>query len=748
MAIAAGDILDGRFEVGRPAGSGGMGVVHRGVDRDSGAPVAIKTVRGAGGAERFQREVEILAALRHPGIVTYLGHGRVGDELYLVMEWLEGADLGERLADAELSMGEAISVAVQVAGALGAAHKLGIVHRDIKPSNVFLVDGRTDRVVLLDYGVARRASMEALTVTGAVVGTPSYMAPEQARGGRDIDARADVYALGALLFRCLAGRPPFEGQTIEEVIAAILRRPPPRLGELIPVSRDLETLVARMLHKNPAQRPADGEAACAALVAIDATTVGPTASVRPPSSALPTVRITPLSAGHTFTGEGAAGRADPEHPTDSRTGAPVSSVGVLSFLDMSPARDQDYLCDGIAEELINTLSQLDGLRVASRSSSFQFKSEAADARAIGARLGVDAVVEGGVRKAGDRLRITVRLVDVADGYQRWSHRFDGHIEDVFAIQDQIAASLATALRGMLSTRERDALRRPGTTPDAYEHFLRGRQLYHTGTSRAFAEAERYYRRAIEIDPSYAPAYAGLAQVHAWAVEWMGAGEEVTEAADRASRQALELGPDLSEAHVARGAVLAMRRDYDGASRAYAQAIALNSGSFEAHYLYARTCFQQGRFEESVALFRRAADLRVEDVQATLLIEMPLKRLGRLEEARAGRREGIRRAERRLELDPHDTRALSLGAVALVEEGEVGRALEWAQRALASGPDETIVLANVACMYARAGEKEEALSCLEKMFGRGIGKRDWIDNDPDYDPLRDDPRFQAMLARLS
>jgi non-specific serine/threonine protein kinase len=644
-------------------------------------------------------------------------------------------------------MGEALSVAVQVAGALGAAHRQGIVHRDIKPANVYLVDGRTDRVVLLDYGVARRASMEALTVTGAVVGTPSYMAPEQARGDRDVDARADVYALGALLFRCLAGRPPFEGQTIEEVFAAILRRPAPRLGELVPVSRDLEALVARMLHKNPAQRPADGEAACAALVAIDATTAGPTASVRPPSSGLPTLRITP-SAGHTFTDEGAVGSADPGVGSDARGGTPVSSVGVLSFLDMSPARDQDYLCDGIAEELINTLSQLDGLRVASRSSSFKFKSEAADARAIGARLGVDAVVEGGVRKAGDRLRITVRLVDVADGYQRWSHRFDGHIEDVFAIQDQIAASLATALRGMLSTRERDALRRPGTTPDAYEHFLRGRQLYHTGTARAFAEAERYFRRAIEIDPGYAPAYAGLAQGHAWAVEWMGAGEEVMQAADRTSQQALELGPELSEAHVARGAVLAMRRDYDGASVAYARAIALNPGSFEAHYLYARTCFQQGRFEESVKLFRRAADLRVEDVQAILLIEMPLKRLGRLDEARASQREGIRRAERRLELDPHDSRALSLGAVALVEEGEVDRALEWARRALASGPDETIVLTNVACMYARAGMKEEALSCLEKMFGRGIGKRDWIDNDPDYDPLRDDPRFQAMLARLA
>ena len=365
-----------------------------------------------------------------------------------------------------------------------------------------------------------------------------------------------------------------------------------------------------------------------------------------------------------------------------------------------------------------------------------------------ARLGVDAVLEGGVRKAGDRLRVTVQLVDVADGYPRWSHRFDGKVEDVFDIQDQIAASVATALRGMLSSQERDALRRPGTTAEAYEHFLRGRQLFHASTVASFATAERHFRRAIEIDPSYAPAYAGLAQVYGWSVEWMGGGDAAREAADLASQRALELGPELSETHVARGAVLAMRGDYRGAEHEYEAAIRVNPSSFDAYYLFARNCFQSGKLEEAVRLFRRAADIRLEDYQSPLLLEMPLRRLGRLDEAAAARREGVRRAERQLELEPNNARALSLGACALMDEGQHERGLEWIRRAVAAGPDEPSIAVNAACAYLRAGMKEEALACLEKTFGQGRGKRDWVENDPDYESLRDDPRFQAMLAKLT
>jgi serine/threonine protein kinase/tetratricopeptide (TPR) repeat protein len=728
MPIGVGDILDGRFAIERSVATGGMGEIFRAVDRQTGTLVGVKTVRVEGGADRFQREIQILANLRHPGIVSYLAHGRIGDEFYLVMEWLEGEDLGTRLAAAELNAQEAVGVGVQVAAALEAVHRQGIIHRDIKPSNVFLVDWRLDRVKLLDYGVARQSGLEKLTWTGSVVGTPAYMSPEQARGERAIDARADVYSLGALLFHCLSGRPPFEGDNAEQVMAAALHRPAPRLGEIIDVNPELATLVGQMLEKDRRRRPADGAAVRAALASLD---------VKGLAATLPSLRNAGLSGG------GVPDRAPRErlHPVT------LSSVAVLPFLDLSPEQDQAYLCDGIAEELINTLTQLQGLRVVARSSSFQFKAESADVRAIGARLGVDAIVEGGVRKSGERLRVTVQLVDVSSSSPRWSHRFDGTLGDVFDIEDQIAAGVAVALRGMLSPQERDALRRPETTPEAYEHFLRGRQLAVELTSTSFDAAEREFRRAIELDPQYAPAHAGLAQVYSWSVEWLARGEAVRQAADRASQRALELAPELSESHVARGSVLAMESDYLGAAREFQEAIRLSPNSYDAHYLYARSCFDAGSHAESVELFRRAAELRQEDFQSAILVQWPLRHLGRHGEVPAAMQEGIRRAERQLELNPHDARALILGAVALIDQGQRERALEWGARALAAAPEEPSIIINAINLYVRAGMKEEAMVCLEKIYGRGLGKREWLDRDPDYDMLRDHPRFRALLAKV-
>ena len=721
MAARAGDILDDRFELGPVAATGGMGVVFRATDRQTGAPVAVKTLRGLEGADRFRREVQLLAGLHHPGIVAYLGHGQSSDELYLVMEWLEGEDLGGRLARGPLRVDETVSVGLQIASALSAAHAQGIVHRDIKPSNVFLADGRLDRLKLLDYGIARQSGTATLTELGMVVGTPAYMAPEQARGERGIDARADVYALGALLFHCLTGRPPFEAERWEALLAAVATRPAPRVGAYASVPRALDDLVARMLEKDPRRRPAHGRSAWAELSEVG---LGPDV----PMTA--TLAVTPI--------QGVAA-------TDQR--APLCSVAVLPFHDMSAARDQGYLCEGVAEELINTLTALSGLRVAARSSSFALRSSEADARTVGQRLGVDAVLEGGVRKAGELLRVTVQLVDVAAGSPRWSHRFDGTLDRVFEIQDQIATAVATALRGMLSPEEREALRRPEAQVEAYEHFLRGRQLLHLQTSTSLRGAEREFLRAIELDPKYAPAFAGLAQVYMWFVDWLGHGDEYRQEADRASRRALELGPELAESHVARGAYLTSACDYAGAEREYREAIRLNPRSFEAHYLLARCGVHAANYEMAVEMFRRAAELRPEDFQCCCIAEVPLMRLGRKEEAAEAHREGLRRIERHLELEPNDPRALILGAIILVSEGRRDQGFAWAERALTLAPDDPGTLLNAGCMYARAGMKDEAFACMEKSFGRGWGKRDWIQNDPDYDSLRDDPRFPALFAKL-
>jgi TolB-like protein/Flp pilus assembly protein TadD len=434
---------------------------------------------------------------------------------------------------------------------------------------------------------------------------------------------------------------------------------------------------------------------------------------------------------------------------DSRSpGHDVTSIAVLPFADMSPSRDQDYLCEGVAEEIINVLTHVKGLRVAARSASFQFRGPAVDVRAAGQQLGVAALLEGSVRKTDHRLRITVQLVDVASGYHRWSQRFDRTLDDVFAIQDEIAEAVVASLRaGNLSQRERAALRRPQTTSETYEYYLRGRQYLPRMSHPDLERSRAMFTRAIELDAGYSPAWAGLATVHATLYEWFGARNEDLEAAERASRQALDLAPALAEAHTARGFALSLSRRYDGAEREFEEAIRINPNSFDAYYYFARSSFARGDVERSADLFRAAADVRQEDFQSPTLLAQSLRMLGHAEEAHATNQEGIKRAERVLALNPVDVRALSLGSLALFMDGQVERAMDWSRKSLELYPDDMSTLVCATCLRAQAGQKEEAIDTFERLVALGWGKRDWVEHDPDYDSLRDDPRFQRLLARL-
>ena len=435
-------------------------------------------------------------------------------------------------------------------------------------------------------------------------------------------------------------------------------------------------------------------------------------------------------------------------PDVSSAGHDTSAIAVLPFADMSAGRDQDYLCEGLAEELINALTNIDGLRVVARTASFQFREAGGDIRAIGQQLGVGALLEGSVRKADERLRVSVQLIDVGTGYHRWSHRFDRTLDDVFAIQDEIAQSVAASLRGgVLSRREREALVRPQTGAAAYEYYLRGRQHLPRLTEPDLENSSEMFGRAIELDPQYGPAWAGLAIVHATKYEWFGARDDDLSRAERASQRAQELAPDLAEPHAARGFVLSLSGRYDDASREFEEAIRINPNLFDAYYYFARSSFARGDVARSAELFGQAAAVRHEDFQSAILQAQSLRMLGRVEEERAATREGIRRAEHMLVLNRLDQRALSLGSAALFHDGQVARALEWSRRALDLYPDDMGALINAACLHCKLRQKEEALKLLERVFARGWGKRDWVDHDPDYDILRDDPRFQKLVARL-
>jgi adenylate cyclase len=424
-----------------------------------------------------------------------------------------------------------------------------------------------------------------------------------------------------------------------------------------------------------------------------------------------------------------------------------AAIAVLPFTDMSPGRDQDFFCEGLAEELIDALTHVDGLRVAARASSFQFRGDH-DLREVARKLGVGSLLEGSVRKAGDRLRITVQLIDAGTGYHKWSEKFDRSAADVFAVQDEIAETVANLLRGdPLSPRERRAVRRQPTAIETYECFLRGRQRMHTLQQPHMDEARVLYQRAITLDAEYAPAWAGLATLHALLFEWWGARNEDIGEAERASRIAMDLAPDLADAHLARGYTLSNQRRYQEAEQHFEAAARINPNLFDAYYYYGRAAFAAGDIEKSVVLWRKASEVRSEDFESPLLQAQSLRKLGRVEESIAINREAVRRAERLLEVNPHDGRVLSFGSGAVYEDGQHERALEWAARAEKLYPDDMSVIINSACLQARAGDKERAMDLLERVFNKGWGKKDWVTNDPDYDNLRAEPRFVAMMARL-
>jgi TolB-like protein/Tfp pilus assembly protein PilF/class 3 adenylate cyclase len=424
------------------------------------------------------------------------------------------------------------------------------------------------------------------------------------------------------------------------------------------------------------------------------------------------------------------------------------SIAVLAFVNMSNDPDNEYFSDGVAEEIINTLAKVKALRVASRTSSFAFKGRNDDIGEIGRRLKVNTVLEGSVRKAGDKLRVTAQLVNAADGYDLWSERYDRQLEDVFEIQDEIAENIVQALRVVLGEDEKRAIEKsPTENVQAYEYYLRGRQIHHQMRRTSLQYARRMFDRAIEIDPNFARAHAGIADCCSFLYMYWDGSKANLEGADASSRKALELDPESAEAHTSRGLALTLRRQYDEARQEFEAALRLNPMLFEAHYFYGRACLTEGKFDEAVSHYREAWRVRPEDYQAIFLSADALVKLGRHDEALDASRQGLKVVDAHLELNPDDARAWYLSTTPLMRLGQRNQALERARRALAIDPEDAGVLYNVACFYAVAGSSEEALEHLDKAIQNGFGHREWLENDSNFDSIRDEPRFQALLGKL-
>jgi TolB-like protein/Flp pilus assembly protein TadD len=705
-----------RYRVEQEIGRGGMATVFMAQDPKHGRPVAIKVLHphlaAALGSERFLREIQIAARLQHSHIVPLYDSGQGEGLLYYVMPYIEGESLRQRLQrETQLPLDDALQIGRAVAAALDYAHRHNVVHRDIKPENVMLHEGAA---MVTDFGIAKAvtaAASDNLTQTGTAVGTPAYMSPEQAGGEAELDGRSDIYSLGCVVYEMLAGRTPFTGPTAQSIIAQCFAEPVPPLRSLRDTVPDgVERAVLRSLAKIPGDRFATAAQFAQALGSVGAST---------PPGAMPVAQ-----------------------------GGGTKSIAVLPFVDMSPQRDQEYFCEGIAEELINALTKVGELRIASRTSAFAFRGKDVSIRRIGEELGVAAVLEGSVRKAGNKLRVTAQLVNVADGYHLWSERYDRDLEDVFAIQDEIAENIVKALRVMLTDKEKRALERPATeNVQAYEFYLRGRQYYHQWRKKSIEYARRMFERAIALDPQFARAYAGIADCCSFLAKYWDSSKVILEGAETYSRKALELAPDLAEAHVSRGLALSYSKRYEEAEREFEFALRLDPKLFEAHYLYGRARFEQGKNTEAAQLFEEASRLRPDDYQAPVFRWQALVALGRKADAEACHRQALQVLERHVELNPEDSRALNLGGVVLARGGRGEQAREWVKRALAIDPEDSWMLYNTACFYAVQGERDEAIKCLEQALELGFGHREWIDHDSDLDSLRDHPRFQALLSQL-
>lgn len=422
----------------------------------------------------------------------------------------------------------------------------------------------------------------------------------------------------------------------------------------------------------------------------------------------------------------------------------VASIAVLPFLDLSPERDHDYFCEGLADELINTLAGIPNLQVASRTSSFRFKSTSLDIREVGQRLNVDTVLEGSVRKAGGNFRITTQLVSTLDGYQLWSRKYDRRLEDIFAVQEDIAQSTVKALKVVLSSEDLRALQRVRTTAvEAYECYLRGRQLFHQMRQRSLESARQLYLKAIEMDDRFGPAYAGIADCSSFLyMDWGGLESDLVDA-DRASSKAVEIDPGLSQGHASKGIVLALRGQYAEAEREFETALRLNPKLYEAYYYYARACFSQGKLDQAAVLLDQATAVRPESIDALSMLGGIYRGQKREQLKTETFKRCLDAAENHLEFYPGDIRPLLLGAIALIDLGETKRGLKWTRRALELESQDPNVLYNAACALSLAGELEEAMTCLEKSLPFCFDRK-WLDYDNYLDPLRSHPRFQELL----
>ena len=788
--LTTGSAFAGRYQIIEELGKGGMGKVYKAFDKEVQAKVALKLIKPEIAADkdtidRFRNELKVARDISHKNICRMYDLGRDGGNYYITMEYVPGEDLKNMIRmSGQLGVGTAVNIAKQVCEGLSEAHKLGVVHRDLKPSNIMI--DRNGNVRIMDFGIARSIKGKGITGAGVMIGTPEYMSPEQVEG-KDLDQRSDIYSLGVILFEMLTGRAPFEGDTpfiVGVKHKSEIPKNPKEFNAHIP--EDLSRLILKCLEKTKATRFQSADELRSDIEKIEKGI--PTAEraipqMKPLTSKEITVKfslkkllipsvivIAAVILGVSIWRFLPRKEAAPAKPGKQ-------SIAVLPFEDLSPSKDQEYLCNGMAETLINALTKIKNLWVPARTSSFSFKGKNLSIQEIGRQLGVDNLLESSVQVIGNKLRITANLIQVKTGSHVWSQAYDRQLKDVFAIQDEIAQAIVKALKiTLLGEKEASLVKNYTHSLEAYNLYLQGRYFWYKRTDEGMLESAKYFDRAIDIDPAYALAYAGLADTYITLGQWRVAPpKSVYPKAKQAAIKALEIDEGLGEAH----ASLAMiKRDFEwdwpGSDEEFKRAIELNPNYSVAHQWYSEYLVTVGRFEQAIAEVKRAQELDplslVNYIAAAIVFRMARQFDLALAEC-----------QKAIDLDPNYGPAYLYRGYSYMSKGIHEKAVLDIKKYLALSRPSPNFQSKLAVSYALAGNKNEALKILGDLMKRAdkdyispmalvdiyqaLGAKDeaflWLDKaieeraygiiylktSPDYDALRSDPRFDKLLRKI-